>query len=288
MKKEKPYITWLKWILTIVVFLGIFKFSLDFLQIKDYRPSSISGKILMNVGIFLIIFVALGAHELGHLVMGLKNGFRFELFVVGFLGVKRNEQKIELYFNTDFNYFGGVALTSPTKEDEKNAIKFAQVILAGPIASILFAVFCIILTPIIGGAFGVVLYVGSLISLGLFIVTTLPSRTGMFFTDRKRYQRLVKPGKDQQIELAIIRIMGRLSSDKSYKNIDEKDLTLLISDDLPFFKFYGLFNLICYQLEMNKVAEEEVLNEYELLSGKMPKKLKASFDKEIELFKGNL
>jgi hypothetical protein len=110
----------------------------------------------------------------------------------------------------------------------------------------------------------------------------------MFFTDRKRYQRLVISGKDQQVELAILRIMGRVSSDKSYKNIDEKDLAILTSDELPFFKFYGLFNLICYQIEMNQVAEEQVLKEYQLLSEKMPQHLKASLDKEIASFKENL
>ena len=38
-------------------------------------------------------FVVLGVHELGHLIAGLVQGFRFELFVVGPLGIRREEEK---------------------------------------------------------------------------------------------------------------------------------------------------------------------------------------------------
>ncbi len=38
-------------------------------------------KILEIVGIILMGFVVIGVHELGHLIMGLWQGFRFELYI---------------------------------------------------------------------------------------------------------------------------------------------------------------------------------------------------------------
>jgi hypothetical protein len=284
MAKKPQYTTWLKWILVVILFVGIFQFTLDFFQIKNLKPDTIQDQVIMNIGIFLMVFIALGVHELGHLIVGLKNGFRFEFFVVGFLGIKRNDQRIEFYFNKNLGYFGGVAATSPVDDNKNNARKFAQVLIAGPITSILFAVLCFAIIPFFNGYFGIVVYAGAMISLGIFFTTTIPTRTGMFFTDRKRYQRLVTPGKAQLVELAIFKIIGVLSRDKSYKNIDKNDLYILIEDELPFFQFYGLFNLICYQLEINGKAEEKVLEDYQRISKKMSKIVVASFDKEIETF----
>lgn len=108
----------------------------------------------------------------------------------------------------------------------------------------------------------------------------------MFFTDRKRYQRLVRPGKDQQVELAILRIMGKYSKDNSYKNVDRKDIAVLVEDELPFIQYYGLFNLICYQMENEGLIDDETNKDYEKLSKKMSKSVVLSFNSEIENVKG--
>ena len=55
-----------------------------------------------SLPIFLLLllcalFVALAAHELGHLCAGLIQGFRFELFVVGLLGVRRTQKGVQLF-----------------------------------------------------------------------------------------------------------------------------------------------------------------------------------------------
>lgn len=285
MKKHLKYVIWLKWLLAIILFFVIFKYSFYFLQLRDLRPHTISAKIFMNVGIFIVIFVAIGVHELGHLIIGLKNGFRFELFVVGLLGVKRADNKIKFYLNKNLGYFGGVATTSPVVDDKDNAKKFAQVLIAGPVASVLFTVICFIIIPFVEGALSIVIYTGAMVSLALFFATTIPSRTGMFFTDRKRYQRLVNPGKAQEVELAILKIMATYVTDNSCKNIDKNDIEVLINDELPFFQFYGLFLLICYQLEIDGTAEQSVLDAYQSMSKRMSKSVVASFNKEIEILR---
>lgn len=285
MKKESKFRKYLEWaLLAILVFGTLHLFTgLDF--IKDLKPETSGEKWIMWIGIFIMAFIVLGVHELGHLLVGLIQGFKFQLFVVGPLGIKREEEKIKVYFNTNLGYYGGVAATTPVDDNSKNAKKFANVLLAGPIASVLFAIISLGIAYLIGKPFGVVFYAGSAISVAIFYATTIPSRTGMFFTDRKRYQRLTTPGKDQKVELAMLRIMGKFSKENSYKNIDLKDIEELVTDEMPFIRFFGLFNLICFHLENNNQVEESVKNEYEIVSKEMSKNLVTAFDKEIEKFR---
>lgn len=284
MKSSSKIFTGLKWLLVIVLFFGSLTILKDLLAISELNPVTKTEKFIHFVGIFLSMFVVLGIHELGHLITGLIKGFKFDLYVVGPLGIKRENNKIKIYLNKNLGYYGGVAGTSPKENHPDNAKKFAQILLAGPITSLLFSVLCFLLVNPVGKPFGIVLFTAGAISLGIFIVTTIPARTGMFFTDRKRYQRLVKPGKEQDVELAILRIMGSFSKDNSYKDISQHDIETLISDELPFFKFYGLFNLICFQLENKGMVEKETLEKYEELSKGISKKTVAAWDKEIKSF----
>ena len=242
----------------------------------------------MIVGIILMAFAVLAVHELGHLIIGLQQGFRFELFVVGPLGIKRENDKVKIYLNKNLGYYGGVAATSPIDDSPENAKKFAKILLAGPITSLVFAIVSFLLAYFIGNPLGKLFFSGGAISIAIFLATTVPSKTGMFFTDRKRYQRLSTPGKDQDVELAMLRIMGGFSKNNSYKNIDQNDISILVSDELPFIKFYGLFNLVCQQLENNKIVDEEVLEQYENCSKKMSKSIVSAFNKEIEKYKEKL
>ena len=287
-KNETNYTKYIEWILMIVLFLGLMTVLKEFGLARGLKPTTSAEKYIMIIGIIIIAFVVLAVHELGHLIVGLANGFRFELFVVGPLGLKREGDNVKVYLNKNAGYYGGVAATSPIDDHKDNAKKFAKVLLAGPIASVLFAIVCLGVASVVGKPFGIIFYTGGIISIGIFFATTIPSRTGMFFTDRKRYQRLVTPGKDQDVELAMLNIMGKFSKDQSYKNIDRKDIDTLISDDLPFVKYFGLFNLVCFQLENKGGVTEEVSQLYESVSEEMSKSLVAAFNKEIENFKQKL
>ncbi len=271
-----------------VLLFGILKISKELGFVENLKPDTRVEKYIMMIGIVFITFIVLAVHELGHLIVGLLNGFRFELFVVGPLGIKREQDKVKIYLNKNIAYYGGVAATSPADDNIDNAYKFAKILLAGPIASVLFAIICFVIAILVGKPLGIIIYAGGAISIAIFLATTIPSRTGSFFTDRKRYQRLVNPGKDQQVELAMLRIMGRYSKDNSYKNIDKNDIKVLVSDELPFINFFGLFNLICFQIENNGVIEEETSREYENNSKKMSKNLVIAFNLEIEKLKERL
>ena len=275
----------LEWIIIVGLFFAIGYFISTFGVLDKIELEGRSDKIVAIIGLVIIIHLALGIHELGHFLVGLWQGFRFQLYVVGLLGVKREEDKVKVYLNKNMAYYGGVAATSPVEASEDNAKKFANILLAGPMASLIFAIVCFLLALGDNSILRFVFFTGGLASIGIFIATTVPSKTGMFFTDRKRYQRLIRPGKDQEVELALLNIMGTFAKDNSYRNVDYKNIELLRSDQLPFIKFFGLFNAICYQLELTGTIEDEVLNDYQTTSKDLSKSMAMAFDKEIEKYK---
>ena len=104
----------------------------------------------------------------------------------------------------------------------------------------------------------------------------------MFFSDRKRYQRLTTPGKDQEVEVAMLRVMGQYALDNSYKNVSPKDIEIMVMDDMPFVRFFGVFNLICYHLEIHGKADSAVEEKYTEVARLMPSNLVKGMNAEID------
>ncbi len=230
-------------------------------------------EIFFNI---IMIFSVLCFHELAHLITGLLQGFRFELFVVGPLGIKRKDDKIKVYFNTELQYYGGVAATLPTDTNPDNRKKFANLLLAGPISLlltfILFFIYYNFKFP-----YSKVFEIGTLASFGIFLATTIPNKTGMFFTDRKRYQRLTSKGKVQEVEMAILRVTGIYVRDNSYINVALKDIETMVND--KDYKYFGLFTKLSYEFETNGYFDVTTKNEFDVLSKKMSKSMVKIFAK---------
>ena len=285
-KKEiKKYLEWVALGLVVII-AGVLTSQIEVGE--HLKPQTTTEKALGILGVIVMAFVVLGIHELGHLLMGLWQGFRFELYVVGPLGIRREADGIKVYFNTNLGYFGGVAATSPREDHPDNARRIARIVLAGPLASLLFAGLCFAVAGLAGGPFAFVLYTGGAISIAIFFATTIPSRTGMFFTDRKRYQRLVTPGKEQQAEMALLSIMGKFAKDGSYADVKRADIDLLIADEFPFYHFFGLFNLVCWQLEHQGQVAAGVMEAYLVAAEEMPKHLVQAFDQEVDKYRQKL
>ena len=216
-------------------------------------------------------FCAIMLHELGHLGAGLFQGFRLELFVVGFLGIKRAGSKTIPYLNTNFQYFGGVAASSPTKQlaDKELIQKYKVILLAGPISSLIFAVLAwiifyfgdTILNPFLG--------LFAFISLGIFLATTLPAQTGIFFSDRKRYQRLNDKGEVGKIELAFLQIVNQALLEDSCKNLSLERINMLKKDEEEIIIFWAYYFEYQYykdnQLTENMYETKEKLMQYKPL-----------------------
>ncbi len=221
---------------------------------------------LKLVLVFVAIWAALAAHELGHLLVGLFQGFKFHLYVAGFLGVRRNplDDEIEWYFNRDPNFFGGVAATLPTQKSPDLVKKLAAVVAAGPLTSIGGALlvgipaFWVTMNLTAAGSNAALraLLVFSLIfaltSFFLFLATTIPGRTGAFFTDRARFFRLIGGGKTAAIEQAVLEILAHSYSNQPYANVDPAQIELIQSDESDLMKAFALSLNYYYHLDRDE------------------------------------
>ncbi|BDB52305.1 M50 family metallopeptidase [Flavobacterium ammonificans] len=204
--------------------------------------------------IILCPFFAIFIHELGHLTAGLVQGFKLQLFIVAFLGIKRDEDTVKFYFNKEFQFFGGIAATSPKKITPYLKKQYAYILIAGPLFSLFFGILFIILFNITDSIFNSSIGITGIICIGMFLATTLPSKSGIFFTDRKRMQRLLNKGKIGEIEYVFLKTTSQLLIDAHYKNVSLKDLKMIQSDDEPIIQFWGHYYEFMHYEEM---GEEE-------------------------------
>ncbi len=221
-------------------------------------PKSPVEIIVFISSVILCPFIAILIHELGHLLAGLIQGFKLQLFVVAFLGIKRVDDKVVFYFNKDLQFFGGIAATSPQKITNFLKKQFAYVLIAGPLSSLVFGLIFLFLFKTTDSIFNASIGIVGIISSGLFLATTLPSKSGVFFTDRKRMQRLLDKGRVGEIEYSFLRTTSQLLIDAHYKNISIEDLKIIQSDDEPIIQFWGYYYEFKYFEELGN-SEKAVL-----------------------------
>ena len=243
-------------------------------------------------GAAIILFAAwfaLAFHELAHLTTGLWQGFRFHLYVAGFLGVRRHPEtdRVQWYFNTDPRLFGGVAATLPRAESPDLTIRFARMVIAGPLSSLLLA---------LAGGLGGWLLTGStvtawrlvalfllgtaVVSFFLFLATTVPSRTGMFFTDRARYFRLISGGKTAEVERAMLELIAFVQSGKPMEQMNLANIKLGRQDATYayFAEFYAFFHYLATEKHEEALAASDQMSR---LPEDMPPAFRAEFLKEV-------
>lgn len=206
----------------------------------------------------LAIFLALAVHESGHLVAGILQGFRFELFVVGLLGIKREKNAIKIFLNKNIGYMGGVVVTIPVTQDVLNRRKFAIMVASGPIASFILAIVAFwVFSYSTSGAIRGFWFVTGSASVAVLLATTLPTKSGIFFTDRAKFQRLLNKGKVGETEEALLTIMSEYIKDNSCKDISVDKARLLQDDSDKAIKFWGYYYEYCYFKENLMVSESE-------------------------------
>ena len=225
-------------ILGMAIMLGAY-YSIPKDSIDKLVPNSPVETVIFFGSVILCPFFAIFIHELGHLTAGLVQGFKVQLFIVAFLGIKREEDTVKFYFNKEFQFFGGIAATSPKKITTYLKKQYAYILIAGPLFSLFFGVLFIILFSFTDSIFNSSLGITGIISIGMFLATTLPSKSGIFFTDRKRMQRLLDKGKIGEIEYSFLKTTSQLLIDNHYKNISIVDLKMIQSDNEPIIQFWG-------------------------------------------------
>ena len=223
-------------------------------------------KMVYIVSMFVAPFLAIAIHEAGHLAAGLVQGFRMEIYVVGFLGIKRKSDKIKVYFNKDLYYFGGMSATIPTKKYADIKQRFARIVIAGPLSSLASGILFLLAFKLTDTMLNSLWALCGIFSFAVFLGTTLPAKTGVFFTDRKRYQRLMDKGQTGDVELALLETINQHTVDNNFKNISPDKLAVIKTDKDRFIQFWGEYYDFQYHKEREAVELQETawlrMNEY--------------------------
>ncbi len=241
-----------------------------------------TNKWVVILGLLVVYLIVMLFHELGHLLTGLLLGFSFQLFVIGFFGMRRNEDgKVEIYLNKEWAYFGGVAATGPRKHDPRNIDIMSKIIIAGPLASILLSFLCFILLPFFAPPYSFFTVVTGFMSIGIFLATTIPSSTGIFYTDRKRYQRLRSGGIESEIEAALMEATGLLASRSSLADMDVKKIDVIQQDEKVFMKYIGLYYKWKYLKDKGREIEPDLFSKMKALEEDIPASIVKWMKKEM-------
>jgi len=217
--------------------------------------------VLLTIIALPTYWISAVVHELGHIIVGLANGWKMSLLVVGPMGIKREEDKLSLYFEKNIILWGGIGGVFPTKNDVNNVKVWSKVLLGGPIASILMGiVFCIIW--FFHSNFFLLLL--GLMPLSMGIGCLLPVKTGISYADGERWRRLRDGGKGEAEEIALLRMLEFEQSGKDESLMQKTDFEALLDADYPVHRYLGHYYLYRYYATQNetdkKIETLDILN----------------------------
>lgn len=257
--------------------LGVFAlayFFLDQSHIDKFLPRNKLEAIIYFPMLIIAPLAALTVHELGHLLTGLALGQKLKLFVVAFFGIRDENGKAKIFFNKNLSYFGGITATAPKTEKDINPKSFSKIIIAGPIFSMLYFISCLWVFFQFDTYLNSFFALTALTSFGLFLATTLPEKTGIMFTDRKRFQRFNTKGITQDAETAMYALISKGIIDNSFKNIDVQKTAILDKDNDTTTKFWAAYLRFMYFKENGQTDQEnEALQKLTIFKSEIPKSI---------------
>ncbi len=240
-------------------------------------------KVLEVFGYGLIgYFMSTIFHEMGHVVCGLIHKWKFLMLVVGPFKFYREDKNSKIRFGIEKNVslWGGCGGTFPEKVDDEAIKVFAKILIAGPIASLIL------------GAVGVVCFIFTksdlvmmitLIAFAEGIACGLPMniKSGILFNDGSRFKRIVKGGKENLEEKAILSITFNEFLNGSDGGYDAEMVNVLRNAEDESFRYTGL----CYAFENAKRHGDEaemdsIRRKAELIKSRVSKYIVSSYSME--------
>ncbi|MFZ7119881.1 MAG: site-2 protease family protein [Eubacteriaceae bacterium] len=229
----------------------------------------------MEIGIYILIsilcYLVSGIiHELGHIIVGLINGWKFHLLVIGPIGVKSDEHgKINFYLEKRTVMWGGVGCVLPQEVKEDNIKIWSKVLLGGPFASIamgiIFLPFGIITENI------VLLLLGAMpLAMGIVCILPVPLKTGILYTDGGRWSRLHKGGQEADEEVALFKLTENQFACGDLSKIDINIIEPLLKSKEVGINYYGYYyKYKYYEAISNKEKMEFIIEEMDKIKSKV-------------------
>ncbi len=151
---------------------------------------------ILGVAVMLVAayFLSAVVHELGHVVCGLLHKWKLGLLVVGPFKLYREKlgSKVRLGIEKNPVSWFGLGATIPREESDDNIDIFAKILLAGPIASLVFGILMGVIFLMNRHIFFLAC---SLLPLTMGITCLLPGlKSGSILNDGTRYRRIRSKG----------------------------------------------------------------------------------------------
>jgi hypothetical protein len=159
------------------------------------------------------VLLAVGLHEVGHVLGGLSQGFRFVFLAVGPLWVEQRREGLSVSFNRVGAAWGGLAVCVPP-DGRDVARRMAVIALAGPLSSLVLAGGALglaaLFAPVSSGAaltrFGLLIL--GMVSLCVFIATAFLPGSGGYRSDGHRARALLRGDSAAERESALLALSG--------------------------------------------------------------------------------
>lgn len=218
--------------------------------------------LLITLGSLVLIFgITIIIHELGHLLAGLLQGFKFMLFVIGPIGICRNKNnRLELYLEKNLGLWGGACAVVPVVNDETTVKKFSTALLGGPIFSISIG-FLLMSNLFRQNLFLNAIGMMSLI-IGMFCLIPMKNGPGAY-TDGGKVIRLYRK-KTQKIEMATLNLTIQwMANQMNAVNINPRDFQFLMNEPDPNAKTVGYyFQCLYYQDNQEEKKYQDAKNAF--------------------------
>jgi hypothetical protein len=208
------------------------------LFLDDRKPDAIP-LLPDNYGIYLLLLLpvmyllVVGIHELGHVLAGLWQNFKFYNLTIGpFAWKLDDDDNIKFMWNKNLNIAGGVAVMLPNGDDalRKRFMWFAA---GGPLASLVLAMACFPLAQVFGETsfLRFVAYTTAALSAMIFVATMLPFRTGGFASDGLRILTFARNGATAMADLTGLRALAHLRAGKAYAELPVEEMAAVAANE---------------------------------------------------------
>ena len=171
----------------------------------------------------LLVLGVIAVHEAGHLLMGLRQGMRFLLYVVGPFGWVGGGEGIRFRWFFHLGTLGGLAATLPDPQ-RPLAPQMQPMVLGGPLASLLLAVGAFVVMAMAEGRWSAYALIIGVLSTAIFAVTALPFRAGGFMSDGMQWLAYRRGGASLERRARLTALMGMSMAGTRPRELDAETL----------------------------------------------------------------
>ena len=177
---------------------------------------------LFLAGAVIVLYLAIALHELGHVIGGWSSGMRVMFYIAGPLKIAREGSRLTIGRNRNWSLAGGIAGMTLTPESSVQAREaMIRMVAGGPLASLLAAIVMgLAFTRFHHPTMHAVLGIAALSQAAIFLVTSIPTVQGNFYSDGARLRMLLRGGMAAERWVAAAGIGSQLMAGVRPRDLD--------------------------------------------------------------------